>query len=97
MSILKLGIPKGSLEKATIALFAKAGWKIKLSSRNYFPEVDDQELSCSICRPQEMSRYIEDGILDAGITGKDWILENWADVKFRFLTFVQAFTKPITP
>ena len=80
MSILKLGIPKGSLEKATIALFAKAGWKIKLSSRNYFPEVDDQELSCSICRPQEMSRYIEDGILDAGITGKDWILENESDV-----------------
>ncbi|MCB2182017.1 MAG: ATP phosphoribosyltransferase [Desulfobulbaceae bacterium] len=80
MKQLKLGIPKGSLEKATIELFAKSGWQIKLSSRNYFPEVDDPELSCSICRPQEMSRYIEDGILDAGITGKDWILENESDV-----------------
>jgi ATP phosphoribosyltransferase len=80
MSVLKLGIPKGSLEKATIELFAKSGWQIKLSSRNYFPEIDDPELSCSICRPQEMSRYIESGILDAGITGKDWILENESDV-----------------
>lgn len=80
MKILKLGIPKGSLEKATIELFAKSGWQIKLASRNYFPEIDDPELSCSICRPQEMSRYIEDGILDAGITGKDWILENESDV-----------------
>ncbi|MBU0481436.1 MAG: ATP phosphoribosyltransferase [Proteobacteria bacterium] len=80
MKILKLGIPKGSLEKATIELFEKSGWRIKLSSRNYFPEVDDDELSCSICRPQEMSRYVEQGILDAGITGKDWILENDSDV-----------------
>ncbi|MDT8335336.1 MAG: ATP phosphoribosyltransferase, partial [Desulfurivibrionaceae bacterium] len=80
MNILKLGIPKGSLEKATIDLFAKSGWRIKLSSRNYFPEVDDDELSCSICRPQEMSRYVEQGVLDAGITGKDWILENDSDV-----------------
>ncbi|MBI5556059.1 MAG: ATP phosphoribosyltransferase [Deltaproteobacteria bacterium] len=80
MNELKLGLPKGSLEKATIELFAKSGWQIKLSSRNYFPEIDDPELSCSICRPQEMSRYIEQGILDAGITGKDWILENESDV-----------------
>ena len=80
MSELKLGIPKGSLEKATIDLFAKSGWQIKLSSRNYFPEVDDPEIACSICRPQEMSKYIESGILDAGITGKDWILENESDV-----------------
>ncbi len=80
MNVVKLGIPKGSLEKATIELFAKSGWKIKLSSRNYFPEIDDPELSCSICRPQEMSRYIENGILDAGITGKDWIQENESDV-----------------
>jgi ATP phosphoribosyltransferase len=80
MNALKLGIPKGSLEKATIELFAKSGWQIKLSSRNYFPEIDDPELSCSICRPQEMSRYIEEGILDAGITGKDWTLENESDV-----------------
>ncbi len=80
MNLLKLGIPKGSLEKATIDLFARSGWHFKLSSRNYFPEVDDPELSCSICRPQEMSRYIEDGVLDAGITGKDWILENESDI-----------------
>jgi len=81
MNILKLGIPKGSLENATIALFEKSGWRIKLISRNYFPEVDDPELSCSICRPQEMSRYVESGMLDAGITGKDWTLENGSDVE----------------
>lgn len=81
MNVLKLGIPKGSLEDATIALFDKSGWRIKLASRNYFPEVDDPELSCSICRPQEMSRYVESGMLDAGITGKDWTLENESDVK----------------
>ncbi|OIP50858.1 MAG: ATP phosphoribosyltransferase [Deltaproteobacteria bacterium CG23_combo_of_CG06-09_8_20_14_all_60_8] len=80
MKVVKLGIPKGSLEKATIALFEKAGWRIKLASRNYFPEVDDPELACSICRAQEMSRYVESGVLDAGITGKDWILENDSDV-----------------
>jgi len=81
MSVLKLGIPKGSLEDATIALFDKSGWQIKLASRNYFPEVDDKELSCSICRPQEMSRYVESGMLDAGITGKDWTQENESDIE----------------
>ena len=81
MSVLKIGIPKGSLEKATIELFDKSGWQIKLTSRNYFPEVDDPELSCSICRPQEMSSYIESGMLDAGITGKDWTMENDSDVE----------------
>ncbi|NTV14868.1 MAG: ATP phosphoribosyltransferase [Desulfobulbaceae bacterium] len=80
MNVLKIGLPKGSLEKATIELFEKSGWRIKLSSRNYFPEVDDQELSCSICRPQEMSRYVEQGVLDAGITGRDWTMENDSDV-----------------
>jgi ATP phosphoribosyltransferase len=80
MSVLKVGIPKGSLEKATIALFEKSGWHIKMMSRNYFPEIDDPELSVSICRPQEMSRYIEEGMLDAGITGKDWTMENGSDV-----------------
>ncbi|MCI4454669.1 MAG: ATP phosphoribosyltransferase [Thermodesulfobacterium sp.] len=73
---LKFGIPKGSLEKATIDLFARAGWTIEVHPRSYFPVVDDEELSLVICRPQEMSRYVEAGILDAGITGKDWILEN---------------------
>jgi len=80
MKILKLGIPKGSLEKATIELFQKSGWQIKLASRSYFPEIDDDELACSICRAQEMSRYVEQGVIDAGITGKDWILENDSDV-----------------
>ena len=80
MSVLKLRIPKGSLEKATIELFEKSGWRIKLARRSYFPEIDDDELACSICRAQEMSRYVEQGIIDAGITGKDWILENQSDV-----------------
>jgi ATP phosphoribosyltransferase len=80
MNKLKLGVPKGSLEKATIELFEKSGWKIKLANRSYFPEIDDPELACSICRAQEMSRYVEKGVLDVGITGKDWILENESDV-----------------
>jgi len=80
MKLLRLGVPKGSLEKATIELFQKSGWRIKLASRSYFPEIDDSELACSICRAQEMSRYVEQGVLDAGITGKDWILENGSDV-----------------
>lgn len=79
MNLLKLGLPKGSLEKATIELFEKGGWLIKPAARNYFPKIDDPELDCSICRPQEMSRYIETGMLDAGITGKDWTLENNSD------------------
>lgn len=79
MDQLKLGLPKGSLENATIGLFEKAGWLIKPAARNYFPEIDDDELDCSICRPQEMSRYVEDGMLDAGITGKDWTMENMSD------------------
>lgn len=79
MSQLKLGLPKGSLEKATIELFEKAGWRIKPAARNYFPKIDDPELDCSICRPQEMSRYVESGTLDAGITGKDWTMENQSE------------------
>ncbi|RLB05402.1 MAG: ATP phosphoribosyltransferase [Deltaproteobacteria bacterium] len=80
MKILKLGIPKGSLQEATINLFKKSGWKITLSSRNYFPEINDDEISCSICRAQEMSRYVESGTFDAGLTGKDWTMENDSDV-----------------
>ena len=80
MKVLKIGIPKGSLEKATIELFEKSGWRINLSHRSYFPEIDDPELALSICRAQEMSRYVESGTLDAGITGKDWVLENNSDV-----------------
>jgi ATP phosphoribosyltransferase len=77
---LKLGIPKGSLEKATIDLFAKSGWKISVNGRSYFPDIDDPEISCSMCRAQEMSRYVENGTLDCGLTGKDWILENESQV-----------------
>ncbi|AEH44871.1 ATP phosphoribosyltransferase [Thermodesulfatator indicus DSM 15286] len=77
---LKLGIPKGSLEKATMELFEKSGWRINVHHRNYFPDIDDPEIECAICRAQEMSRYVEQGILDCGITGKDWILENNSDV-----------------
>lgn len=80
--VLKFGIPKGSLEKATIELFERAGWTIEVHHRSYFPEVDDPELELVICRPQEMSRYVESGILDAGITGKDWILDNDSKVVF---------------
>lgn len=95
MSILKVGIPKGSLEKATIELFEKAGWKIRMMSRNYFPEIDDPELSVSICRPQEMSRYIEDGMLDAGITGRDWTLENGSEVEvIEELVYSKVSKKP---
>jgi ATP phosphoribosyltransferase len=80
-NVLKFGIPKGSLEEATLALFAKSGWKISMRHRNYFPEVDDPELAMSLCRPQEMAGYIDEGILDCGLTGKDWTLENEADVE----------------
>src|SRR6266446_116852 len=81
MDVLKLGIPKGSLENSTIELFRKAGWKITTSSRSYFPTIDDPSIRCMLVRAQEMARYIESGTLDAGITGKDWILENNTDVE----------------
>ena len=76
MDKLRLGIPKGSLEKATIDLFRRAGWNIKVNSRSYFPDIDDPEIDCTMCRAQEMSRYVENGTLDCGLTGKDWIIEN---------------------
>jgi len=77
---LKLGIPKGSLENATIDLFRRAGFAITTSSRSYFPAIDDPAIECMLIRAQEMARYVEDGILDAGLTGLDWIHENEADV-----------------
>ena len=79
--ILKLGIPKGSLEKSTIDIFQNAGWRISVSARNYFPVVDDVNISCSLIRAQEMARYVENGVLDIGLTGLDWILEYGADVE----------------
>lgn len=78
---LKLGIPKGSLQNATIALFKRSGWKININGRSYFPEINDDLIECAICRAQEMSRYVENGTLDAGLTGKDWIAENSSDVR----------------
>ncbi len=80
MNVLKLGIPKGSLEVATIELFRKSGWKITTNARSYFPAIDDPEITCNLVRAQEISRYVVSGNLDAGITGKDWILENGSDV-----------------
>ena len=80
MKVLKVGIPKGSLENATIELFRKSGWKISVSSRSYFPVVDDDEIRCILVRAQEMSRFVEMGTLDVGLTGKDWVLENGSDV-----------------
>ena len=75
---LKLGIPKGSLQSATISLFKRCGWSIDVNGRSYFPEINDDSIECALCRAQEMSRYVENGTLDVGLTGKDWILENEA-------------------
>jgi len=80
MKVLKLGIPKGSLENSTIDLFKKAGWRITSDARSYFPDIDDPEIMCKLVRAQEMSRYVEDGTLDLGLTGIDWILENSSDI-----------------
>ncbi len=80
MKKLKFGIPKGSLQQATINLFDKSGWKININGRSYFPDINDDTIECNICRAQEMSRYVENGTIDAGLTGKDWIEENESDV-----------------
>jgi ATP phosphoribosyltransferase len=80
MKKLKLGIPKGSLEAKTVDLFKMAGWRISYDERSYFPDIDDEEISCTLVRAQEMSRYVEDGTLDLGLTGKDWIIENDSNV-----------------
>ena len=81
MPLLKLGIPKGSLEVATVDLFRRAGFNITISSRSYFPAIDDPEIECMLIRAQEMARYVQDGVLDAGLTGLDWVAEVDADVK----------------
>ena len=77
---LKLGIPAGSLQEATAELFCRAGYKLSFSSRSYYPSIDDDQIECLLIRAQEMARYVEDGVLDAGLTGYDWILENGSDV-----------------
>lgn len=78
--LLNFGVPKGSLENATVELFRKAGWQISISSRSYFPGVDDDEMNCKLIRPQEMGKYVERGTIDAGIAGRDWVRENESDV-----------------
>jgi ATP phosphoribosyltransferase len=79
-NVLKFGIPKGSLEDATVGLFKQAGWQIGISSRSYFPSVDDPEMHCKLIRPQEMGKYVQRGTIDVGIAGRDWIRENDSDV-----------------
>ncbi len=80
MSILKLGLPKGSLEKSTFEMFEKAGYKINVSSRSYSPDIDDEEIECMLIRAQEMARYVSEHVLDCGLTGYDWVVESGADV-----------------
>lgn len=93
---LKMGLPKGSLEKATMDLFEKAGWKISISSRNYFPSIDDNDISCALVRAQEMARYVEAGVLDIGLTGLDWVLENASDVEIvSELVYAKTSTRPV--
>jgi len=95
-NILKLGIPKGSLQEATIKMFEKAGYRISVSSRSYYPYIDDEEINCMLIRAQEMARYVEQGILDAGLTGKDWVEENNADVKaVSELIYAKTSKKPV--
>lgn len=92
---LKLGIPKGSLETATKELFAQAGWNINTKSRNYFPSIDDPEITCSLVRSQEMGSYITNGVLDAGLTGQDWLAETDADVEIiSHLVYSKASDQP---
>ena len=79
-NMLKFGIPKGSLENATVELFRKSGWQVSISSRSYFPGIDDSEMACKLIRPQEMGRYVERATIDAGIAGRDWVSENQSDV-----------------
>lgn len=94
--ILRLGIPAGSLQEATAELFKKAGYNIKFSSRSYYPTIDDDEIECLLIRAQEMARYVENGILDAGITGYDWIQETQADVhEVCELVFSKVSRRPV--
>lgn len=95
MTLLKLGLPKGSLEEPTIDLFSRAGWKIRKHYRNYFPKIDDAELTARLCRVQEIPLYVQDGVLDAGLTGKDWVQETGADVHVVCeLTYSRATSRP---
>jgi ATP phosphoribosyltransferase len=95
MSIIRLAIPKGSLQQSTIDLFKDAGWRIVPSSRSYFPTIDDPEIECALVRAQEISRYVENGLFDMALTGLDWILENESDVEIvADLVYSKATAKP---
>src|SRR5579883_2181592 len=94
--VLKLGIPAGSLQEATADLFRKAGYKLTFASRSYYPGIDDPEIHCTLIRPQEMARYVQDGSLDCGLTGYDWILENGAQVvELAELVFSKVSKRPV--
>ena len=94
-TLLRIGLPKGSLQDSTIDLFKRAGYHIRVSERSYFPEIDDPQLSCVMFRAQEMSRYVEDGVVDLGITGRDWIAENGSDVQeVSELCYSKATSRP---
>ncbi len=95
-NVLKLGIPKGSLEEATVKLFGRAGYNIRIKSRSYFPSIDDDEIECMLIRAQEIARYVADGVLDAGLTGKDWIMENRVDVvEVADLVYSKQSSRPV--
>ena len=92
---LKLGIPKGSLQDSTVDLFLKAGWKISINDRSYFPAIDDPTIELVMFRAQEMSRYVEDGVIDVGLTGHDWVQENGSDVhEVLELVYSKATSRP---
>src|SRR5207245_7347640 len=94
--LLKLGIPAGSLQESTGELFRKAGYKITFASRSYYPAIDDPEVHCTLIRAQEMPRYVQDGSLDCGLTGYDWILENEAQVvELAELVFSKVSRRPV--
>ncbi len=93
--ILKLGIPKGSLQNATVNLFKNSGWKINVNGRSYFPDIDDDTIECALCRAQEMSINVQSGIIDAGLTGLDWIAEHESDVHVvTDLVYSKVSTRP---
>ena len=95
-SVLKIGLPKGSLQESTFRLLAKAGYHFSVSSRSYFPSIEDDEIQAILIRAQEIARYVEDGVFDVGLTGKDWILENRADVvEVDSLTYSKQTMRPV--
>src|SRR5438067_4494350 len=95
-TVLKLGIPAGSLQEATAQLFSRAGYKITFASRSYYPSIDDPEIHCTLIRAQEMARYVQDGSLDCGLTGLDWVMENDAKVvEVAELVFSKVSRRPV--